>query len=404
MKGWLKLIEKYINNRISNEELNTLLQKVDSGEDAEELTMVLQEHWEKAKEKSKSNQQELDAWFDLVMEEAGNAVPVIKLSKPKKSSFFLRAVAAAIIFIMLGYGGYFLFFNKNKKQAAPISATQENRYKNDLKPGATGAILTLSNGKQIILDSAGNGLLTVQGATKVLNKNGQLIYSGNNEKNGELLYNTIVTPRGSQYQLTLEDGSRVWLNAQSSIRYPAAFLGNERDVEITGEAYFEIAHNKSKPFKVKINNASGNGGEVEVLGTWFNINSYNDEDAIQTTLLQGEVKYSKDNKTAILKPGQQAQLKKEGSIEVHNAVDVEAVMAWKNGFFSFNQSDLPTVMRQIARWYDVDIVYEGKVPDRKFGGAISRNTNASQVLKILEESKIYFRIEGKRIIVLPEDK
>lgn len=276
-----------------------------------------------------------------------------------------------------------------------------------MAPGTEGAILTLADGKQIILDSAANGSLAVEGRTKVINKDGQLVYEIEGRVPDALLYNTMTTPKGKQYQLVLADGSKVWLNAASSIRYPTAFAGTERRVEITGEAYFEIAHHADKPFKVSVN-----GMEVQVVGTHFNINAYEDEAAMQTTLLQGSVKITTNNHTRILSPGQQAQIsttlshpvqQKPGdeNIKVVKDADLDAVMAWKNGYFSFSQTDLQTVMRQIARWYDVEIVYAGTIPDRRFGGEIARNTNASQVLKILEESKVYFRIEGKKIIVLP---
>jgi len=270
---------------------------------------------------------------------------------------------------------------------------------NDFLPGKNTAILTLADGSTIVLDSAKNGALTSQGNTKVIKlNNGQLAYSSSGATN-EVLYNTMSTPRGGQYKLVLSDGSKVWLNAASSIHYPTSFPGNERKVEITGEAYFEVAHDAKKPFKVSVNNM-----EVQVLGTHFNVNAYRDERTINTTLLEGSVKVTKGSSMSILKPGQQAIIQQAGDdkkITVENNIDVEAVIAWKNGYFSFTNADMTAVMRQISRWYDVDIVYEGKIPDRKFGGEISRNLNASQALKILQASKVHFRIEGKKIIVLP---
>jgi len=205
---------------------------------------------------------------------------------------------------------------------------------------------------------------------------------------------------------------KVWLNASSSIRYPAAFTDTERKVEITGEAYFEVSQlvDKEKgrkiPFIVKI--VSGEGrerGEVQVLGTHFNVNSYEDETIVKTTLLEGSVKIMKDNRSRILLPGQQAQFDNRVSedIQVAGNVDLEAVMAWKNGYFSFVNTDLAAIFRQISRWYDVDVEYRGKIPDRRFGGEVSRNTNVSEVLKILEKSKVYCTVEGRKIIVMPED-
>jgi ferric-dicitrate binding protein FerR (iron transport regulator) len=239
----------------------------------------------------------------------------------------------------------------------------------------------------------------VQGNTKVIHKDGQIVYDDENMSKNALLYNAITTPKGRQYQLTLADGSKVWLNAASSIRYPTAFPGNERVVEITGEAYFEITPDRIKPFRVFVK-----GMEVQVLGTHFNINSYDDEATIKTTLLEGSVKVKMNNNTRLLLPGQQAQISSnagDGDIKVVKDIDLAVVMAWKNGYFSFDKTDLGAVMRQISRWYIVDIIYTGKIPDRKFGGEISRNNNLSEVLKILEESKVKFRIEGAKIFVLP---
>jgi ferric-dicitrate binding protein FerR (iron transport regulator) len=196
--------------------------------------------------------------------------------------------------------------------------------------------------------------------------------------------------------LVLPDGSRVWLNAASSIRYPTAFSGSRREVEITGEVYLEVAPDARRTFAVHTN-----GLTIDVLGTSFDVNAYADEAVIRTTLLSGAVKIADGTRERVLRPGDQAEVSKGGDIKVTDQVDVDQVMGWKDGYFTFNNTDLATVMREISRWYDVDIVYAGKVPDRKFGGAISRNNNASEVLKVLEESKVSFRIEGKKIIVLP---
>jgi transmembrane sensor len=181
--------------------------------------------------------------------------------------------------------------------------------------------------------------------------NGQVAYKVIGGKQSDVLFNTLTTPRGGQFRLALPDGSEVWLNAASSIKYPTAFTGKDRKVEITGEAYFEIAHDASKPFKVRVN-----GMEVNVLGTHFNINAYHDEAFVNTTLLQGKVSLTKAGAVALLRPGQQARVDNTRSISVLNNVDVDQVVAWKNGYFSFEKADLQTVMRQIARWYDVDII------------------------------------------------
>ncbi|HEU4470758.1 MAG TPA: FecR domain-containing protein [Flavisolibacter sp.] len=300
-----------------------------------------------------------------------------------------RAGIAAAVLLLLSIGAYLAFFQKPSGRTladTPVAIPLQN----DVAPGKDGAILTLADGKTILLENASNGKLTED----AIKSGNQLSYQNTSSK--EVEYNTMSTPRGRQYSLVLADGTRVWLNAGSSIHFPTAFVEKERRVEITGEAYFEVARDASKPFHVAVN-----GMDVRVLGTHFNINAYSDEESIKTTLLEGSVQVSNGARQVVIKPGEQASFSggNSGLVNVRSGVDIDAVIAWKNGFFSFNNSDLPTVMRQIARWFDVEVVYEGTVPTRRFGGEISRNLNASQVLKILEESKVRFRIEGRRIIV-----
>jgi transmembrane sensor len=307
---------------------------------------------------------------------------------------FYKPVAAALILLI---AGSILFYSLQPGKPSDLTRAPVPISNNELPPGANKAILTLSNNSTVILDDARNGKLVQQGSSEVTKlANGQLVYKTMDGKTAEVVFNTLTTPRGGQFKLTLPDGSNVWLNAASSITYPTAFTGKERKVEITGEAYFEIAHDAGKPFKVGLN-----GMEVKVLGTHFNINGYNDEANIKTTLLEGSVSLSKGNLVAMLNPGQQAQLANNGKLNVIDNVDVDQVVAWKNGYFSFSRTDLKSVMRQIARWYDVDIKYEGNIPNRQFGGKIDRNSKASEVLKVLEESKVHFRIEDKNIIVTP---
>jgi transmembrane sensor len=194
----------------------------------------------------------------------------------------------------------------------------------------------------------------------------------------------------------LSDGTDVWLNAASSITFPTAFTGKERKVTVTGEVYFEVAKNKAKPFKVIANEA-----EIQVFGTHFNVNAYADEPATQTTLLEGSVKITRGSSTAMLEPGQQATLNKSGQMSIVEDADIEMVMAWKNGFTSFKSADIQSIMRQVSRWYNVDVYYEGNIPERKFTGDISRNANLSQLLRLLEVSKIHFTIEKNRLTVIP---
>lgn len=278
------------------------------------------------------------------------------------------------------------------KQAAPAAM-----------PGGNKALLTLADGTVIVLDSAANGQITTQGATMIVKKqDGQLVYdaTGNKPVDGHTTWNTISTPRGGQYQVVLPDGSKVWLNAASSLRFPAGFEGNERRVELSGEAYFEVEKGKM-PFIVKlISGANSEAGEVKVMGTHFNINNYADEGSIKTTLLEGMVQVVSHG-SAVLKPGQQAVLTQDARLTVHEDVDVEEAIAWKNGLFQFNDADVQTVMRQITRWYDVEVEYQGSMPTEKFVGEIPRSSAITEVLKMLELSNVHYKIEGKKITVLP---
>ncbi|NWJ50523.1 MAG: FecR family protein [Bacteroidetes bacterium] len=319
---------------------------------------------------------------------------------------WLSYAAAAIVVLFISTATFFLI-RHYQKMPGEIGETAQS-LKNDVAPGGNKAVLTLADGSSIILDSAQNGALAQQGNTKVLKlNNGQLAYNlaGQQHPATTVLYNTISTPKGGQYQVVLPDGSKVWLNASSSLRFPTAFIGNERIVEITGEAYFEVASlkisdnlTKKRPFIVKVN-----GVEVDVMGTHFNVMAYGDEGKIKTTLLEGVVNVKRGKLNELLKPGQEAELsynQTNDKIIIRN-VDLEEAVAWKNGRFLFNNAEIRPIMRQLMRWYDVDVIYEGNVPERYFTANISRNTNLAELLKVFELSKIHFKIEGRKLIVMP---
>ena len=315
------------------------------------------------------------------------------IEKPLIHMKWFRWSAAAAIIIILSTWSFFVLRNSKTTTPTVSQPTQKERFRNDVAPGQEGAILTLSNGNTIILDSTDNGSLALQGSTEIIKRNGQIEYA-NPGNSSEVVYNTMTTPNGRQYSLVLADGSKVWLNAASSITFPTAFISTERRVTITGEAYFEIAHKNDMPFIVQKGEMS-----VQVLGTHFNINSY-DEQSINVTLLEGSVKVSKGNESSLIKPGQQAQLQND-NIKLINKADITAVMAWKNGLFSFNATDIGSLMRQLSRWYDVDVVYDKKI-NELFYADIPRNTNLSDALKALElTGKVRFEINGKKIIVIP---
>lgn len=308
-------------------------------------------------------------------------------------------IAAACIILLVSTGAV-LWFNGNfgSHKEGQVAKTEVI---NDAAPGKFKAKLILDNGSIVILDSAKSGQLETQGRTAVINRDGKLEYvdsSGSDSKGNNALYNTLMTSKGEIYATVLSDGSKIWLNSESSIRYPVSFDGNERKVEITGEAYFEVAHNASKPFIV-----TGSGLSVTVLGTKFNVNSYHDQDATKITLLEGLVKVSHQSQEAFIRPGEQAivPLSTNEKVKIDKDADIEQVMAWKNGSFQFNGESLEAVMKQLERWYDVETVYQNKDTSIRLLGMISRNTNLREVLKALELSGVHFRIEGKKIIVLP---
>lgn len=297
----------------------------------------------------------------------------------------------------------FLWKSHKEKLAQEMASTPSIRH--DVAPGGNKAVLTLANGHPILLDSAANGELSKQGSSRVVKlSSGKLLYEAQAaEAAGSNviaeLYNTLETPAAGQFQVTLPDGTAVWLNNASTLRYPTHFSGRERLVELRGEAYFEVAKNTGKPFRVKVLQV-GHGLDVEVLGTAFNIMAYSDEGTVKTTLLEGAVNVRNDAQAVRLHPGEQARLDNQQRLQV-GLVDTRGVIAWKKGFFNFDNSDLRTVMRQLSRWYAIEVVYDAKVPDRWFDGAISRNLNLSQVLNILEKNQVHFTLEDKKLIVRP---
>jgi transmembrane sensor len=301
------------------------------------------------------------------------------------------SAAAAIAFLITGA---WILVDRHGRESKSVVPTSDHA-KSDIPPGRNTAILTLANGSRILLDSAKNGQLAQLGGTRIINKNGQVTYhsSGGEATAGE---NTLTTPRGGQYQLILPDGSRVWLNAASSITYPTAFSGKERAVTITGEAYFEIASNKSRPFRVTTGNLV-----ITDIGTQFNVMAYSDEKSVQATLVEGSIKVSKGQAGIVLAPGQQA-VAGNGShtIKIINEANIDEVIAWKNGSFQFSNMDLRTIMRQLTRWYDVDVVFEGNTPDIRIGGFIHKNVSLSTVMEFLKGNGVRYKLEGKKITIL----
>ncbi|MBS0032373.1 FecR family protein [Chitinophaga sp. 22321] len=305
-----------------------------------------------------------------------------------RSMIIKISVAAAVVVLFVSVG---LKLRKSADKAAAPGTMLAGKA---IVPGSDKAVLTLANGEEVVLDST-QGKMMQQGSTTIHLQNGQVVYTNATAAQTDA-YNVLTTPPGGQYQLVLPDGSKVWLNAASSLRFPAGFSGRERKVELKGEAYFEVAENVKMPFVVQTGDNT-----VQVLGTHFNLMAYQEEPSTNVTLLEGAVRVLHKTDTALLKPGQQAILAANRRIETVKLADTEKIIAWKNGYFSLNGEGTAVVMRQLARWYNTEVEYAGKVPDLKFEGSIKRSYDLRDVLAILEESGIHFRVEGRKIVVLP---
>ncbi|MGN6416984.1 MAG: FecR family protein [Pseudobacter sp.] len=316
---------------------------------------------------------------------------------------------AASLLILLGAGTWLTLNKTSTNITEPIVTAEAST--TPILPGGNKATLTLADGTTIILDTAGNKTLAQQGTTKIIKlNNGELAYKDATRSDAAAsgLYNTIRTPNGGQYQVILPDGTRAWLNAASVLRFPIAFSGNERKVQLSGEAYFDVSKKSQLPFRVVTTDEQNNElGMVEVLGTEFNVNAYNNEPSVRTTLVEGKVKVSTTDSSmrpVILTQSMQSSFYRDqqrGRNIMVREVDTDDAIAWKNGLFNFNNADIKSVMRQLARWYDVDVVYEGALSNEKFEGEISRNSTLAEVFKILELSAVHFKVEGRKVTVMP---
>jgi len=369
-KFYNQLVERYAENKATEEELEVFAYLLKQGKLDEALASYMKKQAEASNE---------------------------DLNHIKKIFLWPRIAVAASIILAISVTGYLLLNHSNSNKT--IAHTQEKQFKNDIPaPQVDKAILTLANGSTILLDSAYNGALAKEGDVIILKRaDGRIDYKDKNSAPSEQIkYNTLTVLKGSKpFQLQFADGSQVWLNVASSITYPTAFVGKERKVKITGEAYFEIAHDAAKPFIVSKGTTS-----VQVLGTHFNVNAYDDEPNMKITLLEGSVEVKSQKSEVKIKPGEQAVVGLDGQLGINKDADLEEAIAWKNGRFEFSNADLATVMRQISRWYDVEVVYRGKT-EYHFGGQIARSSSLVDILKILEISGVRFTIEGKKVTVLP---
>lgn len=397
------LLRRYADNEASREEVEEMFEWMRLAGSEEVLKGMIAEEWQE-----EGNAVSVErAWEKIwAVVRAGTIA-----GRRQRTFSIARAGVAAALVLMLG--GVAVYWITGKRRASVPGPVASSRYKNDIAPGGNKAMLTLANGATIILDSAQDGTLAQQGNTKIIKLDGgALAYRAPTETKGQATdqaigqtgFNTIATPRGGQYRIILPDGSKVWLNAASSLRFPAAFIGSDRTVELTGEAYFEIAKNAAKPFHVRVS-CGGGGGEamdVEVLGTNFNVMAYANEEKIHTTLLEGKVKVKQGAVAESLLPGRQAIVDHLTHVIEVTDGNVEQAVAWKDGLFRFKDTDIRELMRQVERWYDVDVVYRTDRRDQDFTGVVSRNKNVSALLQMLElTGTVHFKIEGKTIIVLP---
>jgi transmembrane sensor len=377
------LFRKHLDKTISLSEKEELFELINETGNDEQVKELIADSWSKDFLLHEQNSDRANIIFKNILAYKGKATV-------RKIAIWKYAAAAAIVLLLASSA--WLLFNNNKRSVKPGLATNDQPLK-DILPGREGAVLTLDNGSKIVLDTAGNGKLVQQGSSTINKSNNQLSYEASG-KGLNIVYNTVSTPNGRQFTLVLADGSKVWLNAGSSIRFPSSFTGRERRVEVTGEAYFEVAKNKRMPFRVQANRML-----VEVLGTHFNINAYNDEPVATTTLLEGAVKVSHEGKTIHLEPGQQSMLDNDGNLASRSNINTDEVTAWKDGIFHFESADLPTILRQFSRWYDVEVSYEGKVSNDTYFVIVKRNSTLLSVLKALQASDVEFRVEGKKLVV-----
>ncbi len=410
------LFQRYFEKTATPQESEEFLHLSGKNENADELRRLMEQAWTETEKPQGQQQsspppfftvdQSSEMWSNVlgnirpdiaslpVRNEAAPEEPVnVQKERSVHRLFWLRTAAAAVVVVAVA-GGW--WWKSSTPKPAPDLVQASPKIK-DIAPGGNKAILILNNGSSITLDSARTGMLATQGNVQVVQqKSGQLAYKNNASADNmaPLSFNIVRTPKGGQYQVALPDGSKVWLNAATSLRFPTAFTGKERTVELNGEAYFEIAANKNQPFRVRVNNMT-----VEVLGTQFNVMAYDDEASVNTCLTQGAVRVNNGNESRLLQPGQEARIGlSKGDWRVE-AVDTDQVVAWKNGLFHFEGADLRTVMRQIGRWYDVDVKYEGEASSH-YSGLISRSVGLTKMLHMLElAGKNRFSVDGTAVLV-----
>jgi len=383
------LLDKYVTGELSEEDQLQLFRLLEQPEYTRHLQDRLQRDWDNRQYEEQAN----DLLKGVIISSVNRKIDSIeKPSAPivHRVHFLRKWGWAAAVAILVSTVVFALIYPKQSQDMQGESLVTAS----PIMPGKDGALLTLANGSQVLLDTVKNGEIALQGGATVKVINGALVYDA---KGKEVLFNTMTTPRGRQFQLTLPDGTLVWLNASSSIRFPTQFAGKERSVSVTGEVYFEVVKNEKMPFRVLISDQA----QVEVLGTHFNVNAFENEDIIKTTLLEGSIRtFANKGEKLVLQPGQQAQIEK-GSIKKVNA-NPGQVVAWKNGVFDFNDITFDAAMRQLERWYDIEVVYTNGIPeDVELSGEITRGVTLDGLLNVLGKIGVKCRLEGRKLLILP---
>jgi transmembrane sensor len=386
------LFEGYVRGILTIEEKKELMASLSTADDDRDVDEILRQLWLDSGEPDAAVDNEGERRIQNVMKLV-NQAGQIKTFKYSTKYNWLKV--AALLIVTLSAGLWFTVWHQKANQAKVLAKSKPV----EIHPGGNKAYLTMANGSRIVLNDVQNGKLAVQSGIQVSKeKNGLLVYDIKKTPDSSAItqFNTITTPRGGQYQVLLADGTKAWLNAASSIKFPVAFNGHERRVEITGEVYFEVAKNKEWPFIVKANNVN-----VQVLGTHFNISAYPDDEAITTTLMEGSVRMSKGAASALLVPGQQGiSINNKQNITLQSA-DIEATEAWRKGLFIFHDETIDNVMKMMARWYDVEIEYQGNVKNKEFGGSISKYKNINVLLENMKlTGAIHYKINGRRVVVM----
>jgi len=383
-----RLIQRWMENTITREEKGELVRLLNEQTLLSDVEPGLLEIWDAQTNQPVFSEDETSSMIDRILSD-NRLEGEINLQAPVHRIHFMRwwGWAAASVIIMLGMGVFLWITNKNDPAT---QRTAVHPPAAEVMPAMGKVVLKLPGGQQIYLDSM-HGSIVKDGALTVDNKKGALTYNG---AAGKMEYHTLTVPRGRQYELQLPDGTNVWLNAASSITYPIIFTGEERKVTVSGEVYFEVAKNKSQPFRVAANDVL-----ITVVGTHFNVNAYNDEPFLATTVLEGGVKVSGNNATVTLSPNEQSISDATGRISVNRNINVSEIMAWRERTFHFESADLPTIMRELARWYDVEVAYEGVISKERFFVIVRRNSSLSAVLKALQVNGVEFNINGKKLTV-----